>query len=93
MKHVPGYNRLVLSEAIAEGPALGSVVGEADASGTEDRVGLTGVTTTDLRPAGKGRFGEDMLDIVSDGEFVGKDMPVRIVAQEGARIVVTEIPG
>jgi membrane-bound serine protease (ClpP class) len=93
MKHVPGFNRLVLSEAIAEGPALGE--GELVPGGGEapNRVGQSGVTMTDLRPAGKGRFGDDILDVVSDGDFIGKNMPIRIAAQEGARIVVVEIPG
>ncbi|MEM7148162.1 MAG: NfeD family protein, partial [Verrucomicrobiota bacterium] len=94
-KHVPGFNRLVLNEAIAEGPALGgndvSVV--AGGGEAESRVGETGMTTTDLRPAGKGLFGDDYLDVVSEGDFIEKDVPVRIVAHEGSRIVVVEIPG
>ncbi|MEM8953982.1 MAG: NfeD family protein, partial [Verrucomicrobiota bacterium] len=93
MKHVPGFNRMVLDKAIAEGPALDRVSGGGAAVVAEDRVGETGVATTDLRPSGKGMFGNDYLDVVSDGDFISQGASLRILAHEGSRIVVTEIPG
>ena len=50
-----------------------------------------GVTHTDLRPAGIGEFDGVKLNVVSDGEFVAKDKPIRVQSVEGNRIVVREI--
>ena len=54
-------------------------------------VGREGVTQTALRPAGIGEFGGVKLNVVSDGEFIGKDKPIRVQSVEGNRIVVREI--
>ena len=54
-------------------------------------IGREGVTHTDLRPAGIGEFNGVKLNVVSDGEFVAKDRPIRVQSVEGNRIVVREI--
>jgi membrane-bound serine protease (ClpP class) len=53
-------------------------------------LGATGVAETVLRPAGKGRFGEQLVDVVTEGDFIQKGERIRIVAVEGARVVVTK---
>jgi membrane-bound serine protease (ClpP class) len=78
---LPLFKRLVLAEAIDEGPALQD-------SGTglfpvRVRVGDVGVASTTLRPAGKAAFGEASVDVVSDGEFV----------ESGTKLVVLEVRG
>ena len=52
------------------------------------KVGETGMAKSILRPSGKAMFGDRMLDVVSDGEFVESGSRIRVVAIEGARIVV-----
>jgi membrane-bound serine protease (ClpP class) len=52
-------------------------------------VGLSGMTTTDLLPSGKGKFDGKYLDIVADGEFIKKGEIIEIVQHEGSRIVVS----
>ena len=52
------------------------------------RVGQTGETTTDLRPAGKARIDGLLIDVTSDGEWVEKGKAVRVVQHEGSHIVV-----
>ena len=62
--------------------------------GTEDLeyfLGKEGRTITTLRPAGISDFDGVRLDVVSDGEFIQKDIPVRIVSVQGRRIVVKKI--
>jgi membrane-bound serine protease (ClpP class) len=54
-------------------------------------VGLEGVTSSMLRPAGKGRFNGKLFDIVSRGDFLDKGVPVRIVRAEGNRYVVEAV--
>ena len=54
-------------------------------------IGREGVTHTALRPAGIGEFDGVKLNVVSDGEFIGKDKPIRVLSVKGNRIVVCEI--
>ncbi len=54
-------------------------------------IGKEGVTHTALRPAGIGEFDGVKLNVVSDGEFIGKDKRIRVLSVEGNRIVVCEI--
>lgn len=54
-------------------------------------IGMKGVATTMLRPAGRGRFEGKLYDIVSRGEFITKDTPLVVVAVEGNRYVVDPI--
>ena len=46
---------------------------------------------TDLRPAGKGRFDDELLDIISDGEFIPKGEGIQVAKHEGSRIVVKKL--
>ncbi len=47
-----------------------------------------GETLTPLRPGGTARFGDDRIDVVSDGTPVDAGKAVRVVSVEGHRIVV-----
>ncbi|HEX5659628.1 MAG TPA: NfeD family protein [Polyangiales bacterium] len=51
-------------------------------------VGQSGVAESDLRPVGVARFGEQRIDVVSEGGYVRAGSRVRVIAVEGARIVV-----
>lgn len=55
-----------------------------------DLVGLKGVALTPLRPAGTGIFGDQRLDVVTRGEFIEPQAPIRIVETHGMRIIVEE---
>ncbi len=50
--------------------------------------GASGVARTTLRPSGKADFGGRVLDVVSNGEYIDPGQGVRVVAVEGARVVV-----
>ncbi len=56
-------------------------------------MGKSGLTLTPLRPVGKAQFDETKLDVVTEGQFVDKDVKVEIVQIEGNRIVVRETGG
>jgi membrane-bound serine protease (ClpP class) len=51
-------------------------------------IGQSGVAESDLRPVGVARFGEQRIDVVSEGGYVRAGSRVRVIAVEGARIVV-----
>ena len=51
-------------------------------------LGLTGVTTTVLRPTGMAEFDGVKLNVVSDGEFIPAQTNVRVTKVEGGRILV-----
>ncbi|HBV66698.1 MAG TPA: nodulation protein NfeD, partial [Rhodopirellula sp.] len=51
-------------------------------------LGCIGVTTTPLRPAGKIRVDEQLIQVVSDGSVIPKGQPVKITEVNGTRVVV-----
>ncbi|NQT13685.1 MAG: hypothetical protein HQ582_13110, partial [Planctomycetes bacterium] len=54
-------------------------------------VGDCGVADCPLVPAGKARFGDQWIDVISEGVFVEKGRPVKVLRISGNRIVVREI--
>ena len=54
-------------------------------------VGKAGTTTSVLRPAGIGDFDGVRLNVVTEGGFIEKDMPIEIVRVDGSRIVVRPV--
>jgi membrane-bound serine protease (ClpP class) len=81
---------LILAPAVP-GRGAGSQVSMTAPPENADRqphVKDVGQAVTRLRPAGKARFGEAIVDVVSDGEFLDKDTKVTIIAVQGSRVVV-----
>lgn len=56
--------------------------------GYDKFIGQTGEALTMLRPSGMARFGEEKLNVVSDGDFIEAGAPVRVLRVDGNRIVV-----
>jgi len=63
---------------------------KSSAAAAQPLVGAVGVSETMLRPAGKGRFGDQLVDVETEGDFIGKGERIRIVMAEGSRVVVTQ---
>jgi membrane-bound serine protease (ClpP class) len=63
-------------------------IGEVHTPGLAAMAGQVGIALTPLHPAGRGEFGERILDVVTEGEFVPRGARVRILAVRGARVVV-----
>ena len=55
------------------------------------QTGMSGTAESRLRPAGKARFGELLVDVQSDGRFVEKGTPVRVKAINGATVTVEPV--
>ncbi|MEM0925586.1 MAG: NfeD family protein, partial [Planctomycetota bacterium] len=47
-----------------------------------------GTTTTPLRPSGKAKFGDEIIQVVSDGSMIEKGARVTVVEVQGAKVVV-----
>lgn len=56
----------------------------------EKFLGEVGLAQTMLRPSGKAMFGEEILDVVTEGDMILKDTKVKIIRVEGNRIVVAK---
>lgn len=85
LPQLPVTSRLVLSEARR--------VDTHEASTDDDplrriNAGDRGVIVSACRPAGKARFGEDLIDVIALGEFIGPGVEVTVLRNEGNRLVV-----
>lgn len=54
-------------------------------------LGVEGVAHSDLRPGGTAYFGGRKIDVVTLGDYIRRETPVRIVEVHGSRIVVEDI--
>jgi membrane-bound serine protease (ClpP class) len=52
------------------------------------RVGEKGAAISNLRPGGKAQFGNDILDVITQGEMISKGQAVRIVGYSGTEAIV-----
>jgi membrane-bound serine protease (ClpP class) len=51
--------------------------------------GKEGVALSPLRPAGVALIEGNRVDVVTDGEFIEKESPIRVLGVEGTRVIVT----
>ncbi|HYV30061.1 MAG TPA: NfeD family protein [Candidatus Binatia bacterium] len=54
----------------------------------KSRQGQVGITISALRPGGKAQFGEEIVDVISQGEMVPKGTQVRIIGSSGSQALV-----
>jgi len=50
-----------------------------------------GIAETQLRPSGKGRFGDQLVDVVTEGDLIEKGTAIKIIQVQGSRVVVTRV--
>ncbi|HWY76916.1 MAG TPA: NfeD family protein, partial [Verrucomicrobiae bacterium] len=82
LPHTPIYRTLVSQSA--SGVGTEKEFQEQQAA----HVGQIGVAISNLRPGGKARFGEQVLDVITQGEMIAKGQPVRVLRYSGAEAVV-----
>ena len=59
----------------------------------ENLLGERGVTTTQLTPGGKARFGGRLVNVIADGEMISSGTEVVVEEVHGYRIVVRAVDG
>ncbi len=57
----------------------------------ENLLGVRGVTTTQLTPGGKARFGNTLVDVMAVGELIPRDTPVIVTEVHGNRVIVKPV--
>jgi membrane-bound serine protease (ClpP class) len=81
------YRRFALITTNPPGPSLAGVPREF-ATALDLAPGMQGTAQTMLRPSGKGRFAEHVVDVVTEGEFIAADTPIFVTHKDGMRVVV-----
>ncbi len=81
-------------EEISFDPRLaGQTESTALLDGDHSLIGQSGTAVSVLRPSGKARFGEDLVDVISDGPFINPDTAIEVVRIEGNRVMVRQLEG
>ncbi|MHC5538892.1 NfeD family protein [Singulisphaera rosea] len=88
---LPLFNRLVLKPEPWTGFGEEDPVNKPPVEGYDSfayLIGETGRTTTVLRPSGKARFGDLLIDVTADGFFIEPDSLVEVIDVQGSRVIV-----
>lgn len=81
------YRRFALMTSNPPGTSLAGAPREF-ATAVSLSPGTRGVALSMLRPSGKARFADHVVDVITQGEFVAPDTPVIVVQTDGMRVVV-----
>ena len=81
------YRRFALIESNPPGPSLAGVPRQF-ATAIALAPGMQGTAVTVLRPSGKARFADQVVDVVTEGEFIASQTPVTVIQTDGMRVVV-----
>jgi membrane-bound serine protease (ClpP class) len=80
------FYRTIASESVS---GETSVLAQAERQSV--RVGLEGVAISNLRPGGKAQFGDDILDVVTQGDLIEKGARVRILGHSATEAIVERL--
>lgn len=92
--HIPGLSRLTLQPPVAmDGEANGILTDASeqtvDLPGWQRiSVGDVGTAVGPLRPAGRIDVDDYFVDVVTEGDFIDDDAQVRVIAKQGAKVIV-----
>jgi membrane-bound serine protease (ClpP class) len=81
------YRRFALMTTNPPGPSLAGAPREF-ATALDVSPGMQGTAQTTLRPSGKARFADHIVDVITEGEFVAAETPVTVIQKDGMRVVV-----
>ncbi len=84
------YRRFALMSANPPGPSLTGVPREF-ATALAISPGMRGTSLTTLRPSGKARFENHVVDVVTEGEFIAPQTAISVIQTDGMRVVVKSI--
>jgi len=81
------YRRFALMDSNPPGPSLAGVPRQF-ATALSLTPGMQGTSVTVLRPSGKARFADHVVDVVTEGEFIAPQTAVTVIQTDGMRVVV-----
>jgi membrane-bound ClpP family serine protease len=86
LPHTPVLNRMLL--APPSGDELAALSQREALIELGHLVGQQGVATTPLMLSGKARFGDQLVDVIADGDAISRGSAVTVVEVSGSRVVV-----
>ena len=89
LPHTPLFRHVLLEPPGADHPE--SLDQRESMADFRHLVGQRGTAATQLTPAGKARFGDELVDVVSDGDLIEKGESVSVAEVHGNRVVVTSV--
>ena len=84
------YRRFALMSANPPGPSLSGAHREF-ITPLAISPGMRGIAVTTLRPSGKARFENHIVDVVTEGDFIPPETPISVVEADGMRVVVKAV--
>src|SRR5881392_4106220 len=81
------YRRFGLIDSNPPGPSLAGAPRHF-ATALALAPGMQGTAVTVLRPSGKARFADHVVDVVTEGEFIARETLVTVIRTDGMRVVV-----
>jgi membrane-bound serine protease (ClpP class) len=81
------YRRFALMTSNPPGPSLAGIPREF-ATAIDLSPGTEGISLSILRPSGKARFLDQIIDVITQGEFIPPNTSVTVVRRDGMRVVV-----
>ena len=81
------YRRFALIASNPPGPSLAGAPREF-ATALALSPGMQGISLSILRPSGKAKFADHVVDVVTQGEFIPAETPLTVVQTDGMRVVV-----
>jgi membrane-bound serine protease (ClpP class) len=85
LPRTPVYHNLVSQSASGEA----SVVVQARQQ--SKRIGELGLAVSVLRPGGKAKFGDQIIDVISQGEMIPKGTRVKVIGHSGSEAIVEAV--
>jgi len=86
LPHTPMFKRMLLVPPSRE--ELSHIARRESLAEFAHLVGQQGVATTPLLPAGKARFGEQIVDVIADAQFIDRGQSVVVIQARGNRVLV-----
>lgn len=92
---IPGLGRFRLdapdAEPVPVSEPVGSLIAGSFANTYLPDVGDIGVSDSVLRPAGKVRFADRLVDVMTEGDFLDPGTTVEVVKREGNHVIVRRV--
>jgi len=82
------YRRFALIDSNPPGPSLAGAPRSRSRGTLALSPGMQGTAVTVLRPSGKARFADHVVDVVTEGEFIAPQTPVTVIQTDGMRVIV-----
>jgi membrane-bound serine protease (ClpP class) len=84
------FDGLVLEPA-QTGPKMEADITAPPQKSGELKIGDMGFAITKLRPAGRAKFDNAIVDVVAEGDLIEKGQKIKIIQIQGNKVVVRKI--